>query len=232
MPCTVLDPCAGAGTTGLVADRLGRDAVLVELQPEYAALARRRLSGDSPLFADVVGAGDAGACRGTAEVTGGLQPRPHKYHARRTEYAGACVRQPGEAGYARRLDLLKAARAIHAWRRGWEWVLLDAPPGGGRRDRITLRPDFEVWPEPGRLEVRDFKGVLTAVFRLKARLWRARYPDVPLIIVRADGSETPAVMHGAHRIPVGRASTSPALHAPAPASKRPAGQLRGVSCAP
>jgi hypothetical protein len=39
------------------------------------------------------------------------------------------------------------------------------------------------------LEVRDFKGVVTAVFRLKAKLWKARYPDVPLVIVRADGSE-------------------------------------------
>jgi DNA modification methylase len=50
---TVLDPFGGAGTTGLVADRLGRDAVLVELNPEYAALARRRILGDNPLFGDV-----------------------------------------------------------------------------------------------------------------------------------------------------------------------------------
>ena len=96
----------------------------------------------------------------------------------------------GEAEYARRLDLLKAAGAIHAWRRGGTWVLLDPPPGGGRRERITLRPDFEVWPAPGRLEVRDFKGVVTAVFRLKALLFKRRYPDVPLVVVRADGSET------------------------------------------
>lgn len=114
----------------------------------------------------------------------------HKYHARRTEYAGAVYDSRGEAEYARHLDLLKAAGVIHDWRRGGEWVLLDTPPGGSRRDRITLRPDFEVWPEPGRLEVRDFKGVMTAVFRVKARLFKRRYPNVPLIIVRADGSET------------------------------------------
>jgi DNA modification methylase len=47
---TVLDPFGGAGTTGLVADRLGRDAVLVELNPTYAALARERIAGDAPLF--------------------------------------------------------------------------------------------------------------------------------------------------------------------------------------
>lgn len=46
-----LDPFGGAGTTGLVADRLQRHAILIELNPEYAAMARRRIDGDSPLFA-------------------------------------------------------------------------------------------------------------------------------------------------------------------------------------
>lgn len=50
---TVLDPFGGAGTTGLVADRLGRNAILIELNPEYAAIAERRLTADSPLFAEV-----------------------------------------------------------------------------------------------------------------------------------------------------------------------------------
>lgn len=47
----VLDPFGGAGTTGLVADRLQRSAILIELNPEYAAIARKRIDGDSPLFA-------------------------------------------------------------------------------------------------------------------------------------------------------------------------------------
>jgi DNA modification methylase len=50
---TVLDPFGGAGTTGLVADRHGRDAILIELNPEYAAMARKRIYNDAPLFADV-----------------------------------------------------------------------------------------------------------------------------------------------------------------------------------
>jgi DNA modification methylase len=50
---TVLDPFGGAGTTGLVADRLQRHAILIELNPEYAAMARRRIEGDAPLFAEV-----------------------------------------------------------------------------------------------------------------------------------------------------------------------------------
>jgi DNA modification methylase len=50
---TVLDPFGGAGTTGLVADRLGRDAILIELNPEYAAIAERRLNADGGMFAEV-----------------------------------------------------------------------------------------------------------------------------------------------------------------------------------
>lgn len=42
----VLDPFGGAGTTGLVAQRLNRRAVMVELNPEYAALAAARLAED------------------------------------------------------------------------------------------------------------------------------------------------------------------------------------------
>lgn len=49
----VLDPFGGAGTTGLVADRHHRDAILIELNPEYAAMAERRIRGESPLFAQV-----------------------------------------------------------------------------------------------------------------------------------------------------------------------------------
>lgn len=49
----VLDPFGGAGTTGLVAERLQRHAVLIELNPEYAALATERIRGDSSLFTEV-----------------------------------------------------------------------------------------------------------------------------------------------------------------------------------
>jgi DNA modification methylase len=38
----VLDPFGGAGTTGLVAKQEGRDATLIELNPDYAAMARAR----------------------------------------------------------------------------------------------------------------------------------------------------------------------------------------------
>lgn len=39
---TVLDPFGGSGTTGMVALELGRNAILIELNPEYAKLAEQR----------------------------------------------------------------------------------------------------------------------------------------------------------------------------------------------
>ena len=66
VPATVLDPFGGAGTVGVVAQRLGRDAILIEISPTYAAMARQRIDDDlresprwriqpddMPLFADV-----------------------------------------------------------------------------------------------------------------------------------------------------------------------------------
>lgn len=57
-PCTcpvepadvVIDPFAGAGTTGVAALRTGRNFVGVELNPEYVDIARRRLVDVAPMF--------------------------------------------------------------------------------------------------------------------------------------------------------------------------------------
>lgn len=62
---TVLDPFAGSGTTGVVATAHGRNFIGCELNPEYAAMAERRIAearspscyrsdevGDAPLFAE------------------------------------------------------------------------------------------------------------------------------------------------------------------------------------
>lgn len=53
VPGVVLDPFLGAGTTGLVADRLGRDCVGIELNPDYARMAAERIRAEAPLLANV-----------------------------------------------------------------------------------------------------------------------------------------------------------------------------------
>jgi hypothetical protein len=50
VPCTILDPFAGAGTSLLVADRLQRHAIGIDLNTQYAELARNRIEADCPLF--------------------------------------------------------------------------------------------------------------------------------------------------------------------------------------
>jgi DNA modification methylase len=43
VPCTVLDPFAGSGTTGEVAQDLNRNSILIELNPEYVKIIEQRL---------------------------------------------------------------------------------------------------------------------------------------------------------------------------------------------
>lgn len=49
----VLDPFGGSGTTGLVAARNGRDAVLIELNPAYAKMASDRLKDEAEVEIEI-----------------------------------------------------------------------------------------------------------------------------------------------------------------------------------
>lgn len=49
----VLDPFGGAGTTALVAERLQRNSILIELNSDYCAMMLKRLHDDMPLFSEV-----------------------------------------------------------------------------------------------------------------------------------------------------------------------------------
>jgi DNA modification methylase len=49
VPCTVLDCFSGSGTTGVVARKLGRHFIGLELNPSYVEMARRRIGGVMPL---------------------------------------------------------------------------------------------------------------------------------------------------------------------------------------
>ena len=44
----VLDPFGGSGTTGMVSEQLGRNATLIELNPEYIKIAENRISHANP----------------------------------------------------------------------------------------------------------------------------------------------------------------------------------------
>lgn len=53
VPCTVLDPFIGSGTTAMVADRLGRDCIGIDLNPENVEMSVERIKGDAGMFASV-----------------------------------------------------------------------------------------------------------------------------------------------------------------------------------
>jgi hypothetical protein len=53
----VLDPFLGSGTTALACQREGFDCIGIELHPQYAEMARKRITNDCPMFAHVKVAG-------------------------------------------------------------------------------------------------------------------------------------------------------------------------------
>jgi DNA modification methylase len=52
--CVVTSPpyFGGAGTTGLVCERLERNSILIELNPAFAAMSDTRIRADAPLFVE------------------------------------------------------------------------------------------------------------------------------------------------------------------------------------
>lgn len=56
VPQLVLDPFAGSGTSILVANRLGRRGLGLELNPDYAQMARDRIQQDAPLIHEIAAA--------------------------------------------------------------------------------------------------------------------------------------------------------------------------------
>jgi hypothetical protein len=57
------------------------------------------------------------------------------------------------------------------------------------KPRIKYVADFEVKWADGTVEVLDVKGVQTAAFRLKSKLYKAMHPSKPLMIVTREGRE-------------------------------------------
>ena len=53
VPCVVLDPFAGSGTVALVAKKLGRRSISIDIKPEYIELAKQRVHVNEPTLWEV-----------------------------------------------------------------------------------------------------------------------------------------------------------------------------------
>jgi hypothetical protein len=93
--------------------------------------------------------------------------KPRKYRNEPTEYGGRYYQSIKEATRAEELDLLKRAGEIIAW-----FPQVSFPLEKGIRyvaDFVVLLPDLSV-------RVEDAKGVRTKEYRIKKKLFEARYP--------------------------------------------------------
>ena len=156
----ILDPFFGTGTTGAVAKRLGRRFIGIERDPDYAAIARKRIAEIEPLAGEDVAPKPSKRSEpripfGVLVEAGLLQPgtmlsdlsgRLHAPRARRRHAVGRQCARPasrldppgrrGGAGRARlqRLDLLalRAGRRAPADR--------SPSPAGAGGALMTIRP--------------------------------------------------------------------------------------------
>jgi hypothetical protein len=102
----------------------------------------------------------------------------NKYGARKTEYNGSLYDSKLEAAVALELDLLKRARKVERWQRQ---VTVDLRGINGTlicRHKV----DFLVTFRDGHSEFWEAKGMKTAVWRLKYKLFCDNFPMAKYVV--------------------------------------------------
>lgn len=108
-----------------------------------------------------------------------------KYHAKRVTQGGISFDSKAEARRWQELQILENAGEIKYLRAHPRYTIWTGfNPASGKREKIDYIPDFE-YQEAGRLICEDVKSrpTITAVFRMKAKMFRCAYPDIELRIV-------------------------------------------------
>lgn len=114
---------------------------------------------------------------GTAPAKMATQ-RPSKYGAKKTKVDGITFDSAREAEYYTELKMRVAACDIAGFGRQVDFILQD-----GDGTVIRYRADFVVW-QHGTCEVHEVKGFFTEGWAIKEKLFRARFPGIPLIVVK------------------------------------------------
>ncbi len=102
-----------------------------------------------------------------------------KYNNRKTEYKGHMYDSAAEAKQAWELDVMKANKRIFDWERQVRMPL--------RVKDIKICDlvlDFRVYDTANSSYFLEIKGMETAVYKLKLKLFRACYPGLALHVVK------------------------------------------------
>lgn len=113
--------------------------------------------------------------------------KKQKFNAKETDVDGIRFDSAIEARYYVQLKWLQRAGEIKKFERQPRFVLQEAGTTsyGVKYSKIEYVADFKVIGKDGTVEIIDVKGVETAVFRLKKKLFMARYPW-PISLVTYD----------------------------------------------
>jgi len=98
-----------------------------------------------------------------------------KYHNTKVTINGHTFDSKLEAWYYVKLTQDKTVEKIELHPK-YE-LLATFTKNGKKFQKITYIADFKVFYKDGRVDVIDCKGVETEVFRIKRKLFEARYPD-------------------------------------------------------
>ena len=109
------------------------------------------------------------------KLQGAEQEKKHKYNAKPGYLDGIYFDSQAEMERYGELMMLKLAKVIKCFKVHPRYKI------SGNR---YYEADFEVTYPDGHIEVEDVKGVETQTFKLKADLFRERYPDLKLIVIK------------------------------------------------
>lgn len=107
--------------------------------------------------------------------------RGSKYGNKKTAMSGSKMDSGMEASYYQHLLVMQAKGIVDSIELQPKFTIHDAYMKGTKKvQAITYVADFLVTYADGRKELIDVKGAKTEVFKIKRKLYDARYPELPL----------------------------------------------------
>lgn len=113
--------------------------------------------------------------------------RRRKYNNRKIELDGYVFDSKLEADYYTELKLRKQAKDIKSFKIQPRYLLQNSfVKENVKYQKIEYVADFEILHNDGSIEVIDTKGVKTAVFRIKEKMFHKRYSHKLTLVTKED----------------------------------------------